>query len=178
MKENWKNIKGYEGLYQVSDHGRVRSLDRVVSYRTGGRRNWKGKVRKLSVSTAGYLCVNLYKNGTPKPYSVHRLVALTFLGPCPKGLEVRHGVGGILDNTPKNLQYGTRSENYKDRIRDGTCNSKPVRRSDGAEYASATEAAKVCGLKQSSSISGVCRKYIKPNGDKCLTAAGYTWDYI
>ena len=177
MKETWKNVVGYEGLYQVSDLGRVRSLDRVVSCRPRGTPNRKGKVLKPFASVSKYLRVTLCKNGTQKNQEIHRLVTHAFIGPCPEGLEVRHGVEGILDNTLKNLRYGTRSENMLDRERDGTAPSKPVRRSDGVEYPSQTAAAKDNGLK-ASHISAVCCQYTPPNGRKCSTAGGYGWDFI
>jgi hypothetical protein len=178
MSETWKDVVGYGGMYQVSDLGRVRSLDRVVYHKIGGRRKYKGKVLKPGADPSGHLQIILSKNGTKKTQRVHRLVTHAFIGPCPEGLEVRHGVGGVLDNTLKNLCYGTQSENMFDRTRDGTGNSKPVRRSDGTEYTSATEAAKACGLKHSSGISALCCKYVRPDGSNHFIAGGYGWEFI
>ncbi len=177
MKETWKDVVGYEGLYQVSNNGHVRSLDRVVVRTVKGDMKLKGRILKPGASLSGHLTVALCKNGTQKTHYVHRLVTRAFISPCPEGLEVRHGVGGILDNTLKNLCYGTRSENMLDMERDGTGPHKPVRRSDGVEYRSATEGAKDNGLKVSH-ITAVCRQYIPPNGHKCSTAGGYGWQYI
>ncbi len=177
MSETWKDIDGYEGLYQVSDLGRVRSLDRVVSDGIGGKRKLKGKVLKPNTKFSGHQFVNIYKNGTLKSSNIHRLVTHAFIGPCPKGLEVRHGVGGILDNTPKNLCYGTRSENMFDRTRDGAGMAKAVRRSDGVEYVSVTGAAKACGLDRGN-ISDLCREYIRPDGHRNFTVGGYGWEFI
>ncbi len=163
--------------YQVSDLGRVRSLDRVVAREVSGDMKLKGRILKPGPnSTTGHLTVCLYKDG-PKKHYVHRLVTHAFIGLCPEGLEVRHGVEGVLDNTLANLCYGTRSENQADRKRDGTCNSKPVRRGDGKEYQSVTEAAKDNGTLPEN-ISRVCRGYISPEGRLRLTAGGYGWKFI
>jgi len=172
MSETWKDIEGYERLYQVSGLGRARSLDRVIAREGSGDLKLMGRMLKPSTNAIRHRLVSLSKNGTRKTHRVHRLVTYAFIGLCPKGLEVRHGVGGSLDNTLKNLCYGTQSENMSDRKRDGTCNSKPVRRSDGVEYRSATEGAKDSGTHPKN-ISAVCRKYITPSGSRNLTAGGY-----
>ena len=69
----------------------------------------------------GYLQVQLHNSSGVKKFSVHKIVALCYLGPCPNGMEVCHGPGGRLDNRPENLSYGTKEDNYgRDRRRDGT----------------------------------------------------------
>jgi len=121
--ERWRDVVGYEGLYRVSDLGRVRSVDRAVRGGYGEPKKLVGKVRRLSQnSISGYLFTSLCKEGKQRVVSVHRLVLAAFVGPCPDGLEVRHGPNGVVDNSVGNLSYGTKSQNSLDRRRDGTDN--------------------------------------------------------
>lgn len=108
--ERWLPVTEYEGLYEVSDLGRVRSLPRNTT---------RGKILSSSLSN-GYPAVTLFRNGKRKRWLVHRLVLAAFTGPCPPGQEARHGPGGKLDERLENLCYGTRSENHLDKRRDGT----------------------------------------------------------
>lgn len=117
--ERWKDIPGYEGLYQVSDLGRVRSLSRLVFY---GRHNQiarKGTVLKLTPDK-GYTRVKLSKEGKAVCWYGHRLVLLAFIGPRPARQQTRHLNGKRHDNRLKNLCYGTSKENHADMIRHGT----------------------------------------------------------
>lgn len=115
-QEYWLPVVGYEGLYEVSDQGRVRSLPRLRA--NGG----VTKERLLRLAMSGpYLNVSLYVGGKRTGARVHQLVAEAFIGPCPEGLIVLHGTGGKTDNRPENLSYGTYSKNNgEDRRRDGT----------------------------------------------------------
>ena len=116
MTELWQPVVGYEGLYEVSDQGRVKSLPRLR--RNGGIT----KERILRATKSGcYHLVSLHRDGKREAFRVHQLVAAAFLGPCPDGLIVLHGSGGKTDNRPENLSYGTYSKNKgEDRVRDGT----------------------------------------------------------
>ena len=112
-KEIWKSVKGYEGIYEVSSKGRVRSLDRVVIDINGNKQNLKGCVRKLSLSTEGYPIVNLNRQGVKKTRTVHQLVAESFLGHTPSkyNLVVDHINGNPTDNNVSNLQLVTARAN-------------------------------------------------------------------
>lgn len=118
--ESWLPVVGWEGSYEVSDLGRVRSVDRMVPLRGCLTRRAPGRIRKLSLNPSGYLQLCLRVPGTQRARTVHRLVAEAFLGPCPDEQEVRHGPGGTLDNRVANLCYGTSAENKADMVRDGT----------------------------------------------------------
>lgn len=121
MAENWRPVVGYEGLYEVSDQGQVRSLDRVVVFKNGGQRFYAGVVLKHGYSK-GYPRVNLYKKTIPRCELIHQLVLAAFVGPMCDGHEVRHYDGDRKNPTLGNLLYGTRSENYDDKIRHGRDN--------------------------------------------------------
>ena len=79
MKEIWKEIKGYEGVYQVSNLGRVRGLSRIVKQSCEKTARIKGKEIATQVTNAGYTLVHLSKDGKRKAHTVHRLVAINFL---------------------------------------------------------------------------------------------------
>lgn len=118
--EIWRDIPGYEGRYQASDHGRIRSLDQLVRCGNGGKgtRLCKGRVlRPAGQQSDPHLRVTL---GNKAPSAlVHVLVALTFIGPRPEGCDVRHLDGDPQNNRADNLAYGTRRENILDVYRTG-----------------------------------------------------------
>jgi hypothetical protein len=115
--ETWKPVVGYEGSYEVSDQGRVRSLDRFVITRGGVRKRTKGKTLRTSVMNTGYLQVSL---GRAKTVTVHRLVLEAFVGPAPEGSEACHYPDPDRSNSAlSNLRWGTRSDNIRDCIEHG-----------------------------------------------------------
>lgn len=115
-EESWLPIAGYEGTYEVSDLGRIRSLDRLD--RLGRLR--PGVVRKLQVDRDGYL--QFHTGGKPRrQLRVHRLVLMAFVGPPPVAdSEALHGDGDPSNNALSNLRWGTRSENAVDAVLHGT----------------------------------------------------------
>jgi hypothetical protein len=130
--EHWRGVVGYEGLYQVSDLGRVRSLDRWVKRRTNNGGWWRqfipGKVLKSESPRCVYLGVTLRKNGSTKWFRIHRLVLGAFVGPCPEGMEGRHLDDCPTNNRLDNLAWGTRRENMADTARHRMKTLKRVRR--------------------------------------------------
>lgn len=110
--EEWKDIKGYEGLYQVSNMGRVRSLDRVVKHNYGGTALKKGKILKQHISHRTRCQIGLCGNNGERKYPlVSRLVYQTFIGPIPEGLQVNHIDENPLNNRVDNLNLMTPKEN-------------------------------------------------------------------
>lgn len=107
--EIWKDIAGFEGLYQVSNLGNVRSLDRV----DGRGRNIKGFLRRQVLNKNGYLYVNLSKHGKPNNYSVHRLVATAFVNNPAHKETVNHINENKTDNRAENLEWVTLIENLR-----------------------------------------------------------------
>ena len=110
MEEIYRNIKGYEGMYQVSNLGNVKSLDKLDAL---GRRV-KGRVLKAGKGVNGYLTVALTKNSIQKTYSVHKLVAQAFLNHTPDGtqtLVVNHKDFNRTNNKVNNLEIVTQRTN-------------------------------------------------------------------
>lgn len=170
-KEQWRDVVGYEGLYQVSNLGRVRSIDRVVPHKRFGTQKRRGRVLSpASINRCGHVAVVLQREGKSKCRTVHRLVAEAFLGPCPDGCMVLHGANGMSDNSASNLSYGTNSQNQLDRRRDGNSCGRSVIRSDGIEFDSLTEAAEESNCN-ASTIGNVCSGRRK-------TAGGFGWRYL
>lgn len=116
MTEEWRSITGYEGAYEVSDRGRVRSLPRLSR---AGRRIG-GVTLKPVRSSSGYMQVNLYDSSRARAHLIHRLVLVAFSGPPEAGEEARHLDGDQTNNAAKNLAWGTSAENAGDQLRHGT----------------------------------------------------------
>lgn len=122
--EEWRAVAGYEGYYEVSGLGRVRSLPRSVRARSKKglwfQRPLRGKVLATPTLSAGYPMVTLSQRGKVKGRSVHSLVCEAFHGPRPEGWVCAHRDGNALNNTPANLRWTTyRENNVEDRIRHG-----------------------------------------------------------
>ena len=181
--ETWKDIKGYEGLYQVSDAGNVRSCDHVVKNRSGMALK-KGKIlAQANVDKTHYKKVTLYRNNVGKTFLVHRLVAMAFID-NPEGYEqINHIDENPSNNAMSNLEwcdakynvtYGSRTEKSIKK-RTGT----PVGEQAILQYSltgeliqrfeSAVKAAKAIGGDNSS----ICRC---ANG-KNKTSYGYYWKW-
>ncbi len=113
MKECWKAIPNYEGLYEASDMGRIRSVSRMVKRNGDTKKTLCGRVLVIQTQGNGYKCVTLSKNGCVRTYRVHRLVATTFI-PNPQGLpEVNHINENKADNSVSNLEWITHVGNIK-----------------------------------------------------------------
>jgi len=192
-KEIWKDIDGFEGLYEISSIGQINSIKRNGTL---------GGLLKQRIDRYGYSTVVLYKNGTPNYYSRHRLVAQAFI-PNPNNYpEVNHKNGKKLDNFASNLEWVTAAENTRHAWQNGLVphlhgmahynygkklskehkrkisnalsglilNKRPVICiNTSARYASATDAGE--RLKIDNSQIGKCCK------GKVKTAGGYQWKY-
>ena len=179
--EIWKDYKNYEGLYQASNLGRMRSLDRWVKSKSGSVRLCKGKILKLCTDKYGYLNVSLYKNNKVKTYLVHRIIAETFLPNTDNLPCVNHKDENPLNNVVSNLEwctysynnsYGTRLERVRDKQINGK-KSKPVLQYDLEgnfirEWPSTMECER--NGYQNTGISHCCLGKLK-------TYKGFIWEY-
>ena len=111
MNEVWKDIRGYEGLYQVSSLGNVRSLNRVNTNNRCIKRELKGRILKQSDDGKGYLTVSLSRNNKTVSRTVHSLVASNFIQKTRATTQVNHISGVKNDNRVINLEWVTASEN-------------------------------------------------------------------
>lgn len=110
--ELWKPVKGYEGLYEVSTTGRIRSIERTVPHSKSGTRRFPAS-EKMPTDVHGYLYCYLYKNGKGRRFAVHRLVAEAFIPNPDKKPEVNHLDGNKYNNCVENLEWVTRKENVR-----------------------------------------------------------------
>lgn len=110
--ETWKGIKGFENEYEISNQGNLRSKDRFVKhYKEGYNRFYKGSIKKVRLSSDGYLKCNLKKDGNRYDFRVHRLVAIAFLSNNQDYELVNHINGIKTDNRVENLEWCNAEQN-------------------------------------------------------------------
>jgi len=171
IMEIWKDIKGYEGLYQVSNEGRVKH---------------NNKMKKPTPTSRGYLDIQLWKDGKCTHKLVHRLVFEAFVSKIPEGMQVNHIDECKTNNTISNLNLMTPKENInwgtgikKQAL---TKSKKVYQYKNGAlvvVYESASEAARQLGYSQTE-ISTNCRGGRWKNGKWTISKLykGYRWSYV
>ena len=191
--ENWRDIEGYEGSYQVSDCGRVKSLQRKITYKDGREKVLQEKILHNFLSDLGYYHVMLSKNGTPKRYKVHRLVAKAFI-PNPNELPIiNHRDECKTNNVVENLEwcdqnynihYGTMIDRGKEKQLNRSDLSKEVEQYtlDGklvGTFKSASEVEREYPQFKTASISRCCMGGQILNGkwQTITTYKGYVWKY-
>ena len=178
MKEIWKPVVGYEGFYEVSNIGRVRSLARIVECNDGRKRKIKDRTLKGSRNSGGYSGVTLHKDGCTKFVNIHRIVAEAFVPNPLEKEEVNHKDENPSNNHASNLEWVTHKENLNYGMRNervAKANSKPVAQytKDGAfikVWASAAEVKRQLGFNHSNII-----QVAKGNRK---TACGFIWKYV
>lgn len=177
-EERWLPVAGFEGYYEVSDQGRVRSVDRVVTFKDGvTKRATRGKLLTLSAwnGAGNYLSVPLCKGGKTKKYGVHRLVATAFI-PNPDNLpEVNHKDENKNNNRVENLEWCDRQYNNTygtAKMRAAITQGKPVLQLDeNGEIINAWPTAGMAAAFTKATqggIDGCCRGENKTSG-------GYGW---
>lgn len=170
--EEWRPIPGYEGSYEVSNTGLVRSVDKIVKSRWGCMRTIKGHIKKQCLARNGYLCVSLYDRDKFSYSTVHRLVAMVFI-PNPNNLPVvNHIDGNKLNNNASNLEWCSYQYNtihaYDNNLI--TTRAKKVRCIEtGMEFGSLMEASLYLGFNKGA-VSNAMKK-----GKTCK---GYHFEYI
>ena len=178
MEEIWKTIEGFEGLYEVSNLGRVRSLDRVRKAGYGSTANIKGKILTPQyLNDRKYLVVHLHRNEVGKHYLIHRLVATAFIDNPNNLPEINHKDENPSNNNVLNLEWCDRkyNTNYgtaldrRSRTRGRVVVQYDIEGHEIARYWSAREAARQIGKSQAA-ISRCCLGEYK-------SAYGYIWKY-
>ena len=185
MHEEWRDVAGYEGLYQVSNFGEVKSMPREISYinRYGYKTTVKTIEKKMTPSNVGrgwmnkcgYLSVMLTINGKQKRVGVHRLVAQAFIPNPDNKPQVNHIDGNKHNNKVDNLEWVTREENMQHAAHKLKCLSSmwspdPVLCVEtGKKYKSISEAARELGLNRRT-----LTYYINKGKPYC----GYHWDLV
>lgn len=183
--EIWRDIPGYEGLYQISNLGRIKSLDRYVKHWRGGLKKRKGIILALIYDKDGYTHVKLGKDGIIITKSIHRLVAETFIYNPDNLPIINHKDENPSNNCVWNLEwctvaynnkYGNRLNKVSKKLKNNSFTSKPVLQYtlDGQlvkQYPSIKEACRQTGIKHPN-LSACCLH--KP-GFK--TAGGYSWEF-
>lgn len=115
-EEVWLPVVGRQGAYEVSDLGRVRSVDRSITTIRGGARKLQGRILRAT-PVRGYPYVKMGRRGANR--AVHRIVLEAFIGPCPAGMECLHADGNRLNPRLSNLRWGTHAENMADMVAHG-----------------------------------------------------------
>lgn len=178
MQEIWKDIVDYEGLYQVSNLGNVKSIGRWIDAKCKGKRWQEEKILKPSVEGQGYLFVSLCKNGKVKFFKVHRLVAQAFIS-NPNNYPCVNHINEIKDNNKvENLEWCTvkYNNNYNGRQKRIAAKRKKITLQINpntneiiAEFPSLNEVEIQTGIRKSN-ISKCC------NGKRNI-AGGFKWRY-
>jgi len=191
MEEIWKDIEEYEGIYQISSHGRVKSLKRIVvgPSHIGGEIKIKGRIRKNHLRKDSYMGISLNKEGHCNSFLIHRLVANAFILNSENKPDINHKNGVKTDNRVENLEWCTSTENLKHAYRIGLKKanknllgkygathptSKDIIQYDLsgnliAKYGSAHEASRITKINRGSICQCARGEY--------LTAGGYIWKW-
>lgn len=186
MNEEWKWIKGYEGLYQISNYGRIKSFHKNKS---------EGEIRSVKHSRGWYLTLPLVKDGRKKTVRIHQLVADTFIGPIPEGYQVHHKDGNKQNNNVDNLEIihpikhrEETAQQHPDICKGMNEYNKYKRPKHVQQYdLEGHFIAEYANCKIASELTGVCMRNIhqvaakKPfnkSGDVRKQAGGYIWKFV
>lgn len=190
MQEIWKDIEGFEGLYQVSNKGRIKSLSRTTSGKKHGIHKLKEKILKPS-KCGKYYQIYLRKDGNNKRFYIHRLVGKAFLECLNDNLDINHKDGNPSNNKVDNLEWVTRSQNIKHsyevlkRVKNTEgfneyrekhkrkINQYDLKGNFIKQWNCISDAEKFLKTKSIGKISSCCRH---KKGSK--SAFGYKWEYV
>lgn len=178
MKEIWEDIPEYTGMYQASNLGRIRSMDRkITQLANGGKTQFtyikKGRILAQNIQNGGYFVVSISANAKRKICTVHRLVASAFIENPNNYRDVNHKDGNKKNNNIENLEWVEHSENIKHSYRElkQKRHNKPIRCIEtGVVYSSCKEASDKTGINKCSinhAINGLYKH-----------AGGFTWERV
>lgn len=184
MEEVWKDIPGYEGMYQISNTGRVKSLSRERKCNRNSVATVKERIKPHFVNKKGYCQIGLCKNGKRTGFHVHRLVAMAFIPNPYNKKTVNHIDGNKSNNNVENLEWATYSENIKHAFLNNLIDNshsyderkKPIVQMDKESgellntYDSIGSAMRSIGKNTKNAIISCCKGRIK-------TAYGFCWLY-
>lgn len=169
MKEQWLPVVGFDGQYEVSDCGRVRSVDRIVNGKNGGKQLRKGKILAQSKHKNGYAKVSLCVDGVATYHRVHRLVASAFID-NPNNLPcVNHKDENRENNSVDNLEWCTHSYNHLYGTASNSVSKRVKNESTNEVFRSASEAARRYGIN-----ADRIRWAARHNKE----TAGFVWRYV
>lgn len=192
MEEKWKDIINYEGYYQISNFGNIRSLDRKIRFNKGYSIK-KGKMLNPILNKKGYYKVSLSKNQKEKRFFIHRLVAIHFIENPLSKEQVNHKDGNKKNNRADNLEWCTNLENQRHAIKNGLIDNEQriqqainmgiINRKPVAQYTKEGNLIKeYVSIKEASILTGINSRNIcnclSPNQPKNKSAGGYIWKYI
>lgn len=177
IEEFWKDVEGYESYYQISNLGRVKSLDRYIKNRYGSERLCKGKILNSKINKWGYREISLSKDNIQRTYRINRLVAKAFLDDYSEQLEVNHKDENKINDNYLNLEMMTSKENCNYGSRNEKILEKKqkaiIQLSKDNEFIKIWKSAKEIERQLHilhTSIANCCRGYSKTSG-------GYVWRY-
>ena len=175
MPEEWRDVVGFEGFYQISNYGRVKSLDRMQTVIWNGKevlKPIKGRIIAQSKQNGGYMMANLSASSRRREMTIHRMVAMAFIDNPQHLKEVNHKDGDKSNNAVWNLEWCDRSENLRHRARvlGQRGNAVSVRCVDtGKVYAAIKDAADAVG------VTGAAIQIAMKKGQR---SGGYRWERV
>lgn len=177
LDEEWRDVLGFEGFYQVSDLGRVRSCDRVVPHSRTGFITLKGRVLKPAISRL-YFGVNLCVNASGRSTPVHTLVARAFKGERPEGFDINHIDGDKLNNRADNLEYCSHLENITHAITAGLWDSRKGQKHGRAKLSDSDVSAIRQRIAFGESLTSIARYFGVSHGTISNIKTGKVWVHI
>jgi hypothetical protein len=172
MDEVWAQIKGFEGVYEVSTLGRIRSLDRPQRVRGNGISLQKGQILK-QWKQGNYMYCDLRKPGIKQKARVHVVVLETFACPRPDGMIACHNNGDSTDNRLWNLRWGTHEDNAKDKVLHGT-----HRYGESSAKSKLTEDEAMAILESSDSHRKIAKQFGVCKATVTHIKAGRNWPHL